>query len=301
MKPPDSDTTRDYAQRILRVIVHIQQNLDAAMPLEELARIAHFSEFHFHRVFRGMVGESVMSHIRRLRLERAAQRLKHTDQPITMIAFEAGYEAHESFTRAFNKAFKCSPTEFRKVANAPDQIDSPGQVHYMAADSKINFHPITIKERPMDVKIKTIKPMRVAFARHVGPYNEVGKTWERLMDWAGSECIFGPETRLLGACWDDPEVTEQDKIRYDACLTVDENFKPTGDIGVQTLGGGQYAAILHEGPYDKLGDTYSALFGRWLAASKHEPDDPPSLEFYLNEPDSTEPEDLLTEVCIRIR
>ena len=81
--------------------MHIQHHLDEAVSLDELAALAHFSPYHFHRIFRGMVGESVMEHVRRLRLERAAHRLKFSDEPITRIAFEAGYETHEAFTRAF--------------------------------------------------------------------------------------------------------------------------------------------------------------------------------------------------------
>jgi AraC family transcriptional regulator len=69
----------DYAERILRVLDFIQRNLDEAMTPADLARLAHFSPFHFQRIFRALVGESVMGHIRRLRLERAALRLLHTD------------------------------------------------------------------------------------------------------------------------------------------------------------------------------------------------------------------------------
>ncbi|HRX85905.1 MAG TPA: AraC family transcriptional regulator, partial [Phycisphaerae bacterium] len=83
-------TERDYQQRMLRVLVFIQQHLDEALRLEDLAGVANFSPFHFHRIFRGMVGETVMEHVRRLRLERAAQRLRQGDQPVTRLAFEAG-------------------------------------------------------------------------------------------------------------------------------------------------------------------------------------------------------------------
>lgn len=69
-------TLQDYKRRMLRVLVHIQQHLEEAMPLEELARVACFSPYHFHRVFKGMVGESVKEHLRRLRLQRAASQLK---------------------------------------------------------------------------------------------------------------------------------------------------------------------------------------------------------------------------------
>src|SRR5262245_8168875 len=111
-------TLRDYQERILRVLVHIQCHLDHALDLEKLAAIAHFSPYHFHRVFRGMVGEPVKEHVRRLRLERAAGQLKATDRAVTQIAFDAGYETHEAFTRAFRATFEESPIEFRRSHRA---------------------------------------------------------------------------------------------------------------------------------------------------------------------------------------
>ena len=93
-------TERERMGRILRVLVYIQGHLDDVISLDDLAAVAHFSPYYFHRVFRGMVGESVMGHVRRLRLERAAHRLKSGDHPVTRVAFEAGYETHEAFIRA---------------------------------------------------------------------------------------------------------------------------------------------------------------------------------------------------------
>src|SRR6185436_20700588 len=110
MKP---ETVESYRERMLAVLVHIQEHLDDPLPLEELADVAHFSPFHFHRIFRGMVGESVKEHVRRLRLERAAHRLRFTGEPVTEIALDAGYQTHESFTRAFGAMFGESPSEFR--------------------------------------------------------------------------------------------------------------------------------------------------------------------------------------------
>ena len=296
-----TDTVSNYQQRILRVLIHIQQNLDDALSLEELADIAHFSPFHFHRVFRGLVGESVRRHVRRLRLELAAMRLKHTQRPITAIAFEAGYEAHESFTRAFSRAFEVSPSAFRDAATLDSSLASPSGVHLSGTDTQaLSFVPANSEEFEMNVEIKTIEPMRVAFARHIGPYDQVGDAWERLMDWVGRECLFGPDMKMFGLCHDDPEATPPDKIRYDACVTIAEPVTPVDDIGVLTIPGGRYAVTLHEGPYSGLNETYAKLVGRWFPGEGLEPGDPPALEFYVNDPDSTEPEDLLTDVCFPI-
>jgi len=62
-------TERDYYERIVRTLVYIQRRLDDDLTLDEAAGVAAFSAFHFHRVFRGLVGEPFKEHIRRLRLD----------------------------------------------------------------------------------------------------------------------------------------------------------------------------------------------------------------------------------------
>jgi AraC family transcriptional regulator len=297
---PRPATREDYAARILRVLVHLQERLADDLSLEDLARVAYFSPFHFHRVFRALVGESVKQHVRRLRLERAAQRLKQTRQPVIDIALDAGYDAHESFTRAFRGAFGVSPSAYRAKATLSDRISSPTGVHYAAGGGKPRFTPLTLEASAMDVELKTSGPIRIAFVRHVGPYDKVGPAWDRLMDWVGRECLFGPDVRFLGVCWDDPDVTPPDRLRYDACVTVDASIQPAADVGVRLLRGGRYAMTLHEGPYTRLNETYAALIGHWLPDHGYTPGDPPSLEFYLNDPNSTAPDDLLTEVWMPI-
>ena len=155
----------------MRVLLHIQRHLDEELPLNELARVAAFSPYHFHRIFRGMLGESVKEHIRRLRLERAAMRLKYSDVSVTNIAFEAGYETHESFTRAFKAVNGMAPSTYRsRTGNFPPRVTA-SRVHYREASSISSFEPIEPGGNNMEVTIKKLSPMRVAFVRHTGPYN----------------------------------------------------------------------------------------------------------------------------------
>ena len=282
-------TEQVYRQRILRVQMYIQQNLDRDLPLEELARESYFSEYHFHRIFRAVVGEPLKEYIRRLRLERAASHLKHTNNSIINIAFDAGYQTHEAFTRAFKATFGCSPSGFRSGNGMT--------VHRQSEAGRKEVKPIN-GEDLMKVEIKNIDKMRVAFVRHVGPYDQVGKAWDRLCMHLGKAGYLGAGSQFVGICYDDPDVTAPEKIRYDACVTVDEDFEPEGDIAVQTIGGGEYAVTTHFGPYDRLGETYTQLFRQWLLQSDRELRSEPCMEFYLNDPESTEPEDLLTDVCL---
>jgi AraC family transcriptional regulator len=285
------ETERSYQERLLTVLLHIETHLDEAPPLEELARVACFSPYHFHRIFRGMVGEGVHEYVRRLRLERAAGRLKSTAQPVIRVALDAGYETHEAFTRAFRQRFNMSPTEYRQA----QRVEAPSA---RAADVLDSLPHRWKGERPMDVQVKTIDPIRVAFIRHVGPYAEIGRTWGRLMAWAGPRGVFGPKTRLIGLSHDDPDVTPPERLRCDACVTIPDRVQPQGDVGVQEIAGGEYAMAVHRGPYDTLGQTYAALCGQWAPQHGRELRADPGFEVYLNNPQTTKPADLLTEVYV---
>jgi AraC family transcriptional regulator len=292
MKP---STEQDYHERIVRTLVYIQRHLDDELELENLASVAAFSTFHFHRVFRGLVGESLKEYIRRLRLERAAQRLKQQDDPITEIAFEAGFEAHESFTRAFGNMFGVSPSVYRAAhKNAPESTSGT----HMGDVS--GYRPPDCGQPP-SVDIEDLPAVKVVFLRHVGPYSQVGNTWGRLMNWAGMRGLLGPQMRMLGIVYDDPDITPADKVRYDAAVVVNRPVPPEGEFGVREIPGGKYAVFTHHGPYDTLGSTYQRFFGGWLPKSGRELRDSEAFEEYLNSPMNAKPEDLLTRIHVPLR
>jgi AraC family transcriptional regulator len=288
-------TERTYKERMLRVLVHIQNNLDETLALEELAALAHFSPYHFHRIFRGIVGESLMEHIRRLRLERAAHQLKFTEQPVTRIALDAGYETHEAFTRAFGTMFGMSPSQFRDKHRSLPLPPIASGIHYHA-DGRLDDYRDVHDESPRpEVRIVSFPATRVAFMRHVGPYGDVGRTWSRLFAWLGPRGMIGPCPQMLGIVYDDPEVTPPEKVRYDACVAVDDRFAPQGDVGLQEIAG-DYAVATHRGPYTRLGETYARLCGLWLPGSGRELASAPCVEVYRNSPMDAAPENLLTDI-----
>jgi AraC family transcriptional regulator len=298
--PARDETRQTYQQRILAALMYAQRHLDdEELSLEELARVAHFSPFHFHRIFRGMVGESVNQHVRRLRLERAASQLKRTDQPVLRIALDAGYAAHESFTRAFADMFGMPPARYRQVHQATpaaaqdaavSKVHWPEEVIFTPRQYNLNEHPVRIEKCP---------PRRVVFIRHVGPYDGVGRAWQTLIGWAMPRGLFvGPSSTMIGIVHDDPRITPSKHVRYDACLAIAEGrvVEPEGEIGVQEIAGGDHAVVTHRGPYEKLSQTYDILFGGWLPASGREPAATPAFERYLNSPYDAAPDDLLTEI-----
>jgi AraC family transcriptional regulator len=118
------------------------------------------------------------------------------------------------------------------------------------------------------------------------------------MGWAGQHGLFGPGARFFGILYDDPEVTPPEKLRYDAAISLHRDIAPSGDIGIQEVGPGEYAVARHKGPYERLHETYARLCGEWLPASGRELISAPSLEVYLNIPQMTPPEELLTDIYL---
>jgi AraC family transcriptional regulator len=103
-----------YAQRINRVIDYLRGNLDRQVKLEELAKVACFSEFHFHRIFRAVSGETLNNFTNRLRLEKAARHLRFSDRNLTDIALDCGFSSSATFSRAFRSGYETTPSQFRK-------------------------------------------------------------------------------------------------------------------------------------------------------------------------------------------
>ncbi len=156
------ETQQDYQERMLRVLVYIQRNLDQSPTLEELAAVAHFSPFHFHRIFRGMTGESLHAHLRRLKLEKAASILRQTDDPVLRIALDSGFESHPAFTRAFKDLMGCSPTEWRTAPKSTlPNFSFSGPSDLLSQREG---------DHGMNVEIVKENEVRVAFVRHTGPY-----------------------------------------------------------------------------------------------------------------------------------
>ena len=117
MKP---STQQEYERRVLRAQQLVEAHLDETLSPTEVARSAGMSLHHFHRVFRGMTGETVMGFTRRLRLERAARSLRDSERDVLPIALDAGYQSHEAFTRAFSEAFGVPPSTYRSLQAAPE-------------------------------------------------------------------------------------------------------------------------------------------------------------------------------------
>jgi AraC family transcriptional regulator len=193
------ETRTFYEAAVLRAVERVVRSLDEALDLDALAREAALSAFHFQRVFRGLVGETPLELHRRLRMERAAERLWRTRAGVTAIAFDAGYDTHEAFTRAFGQRYGVSPSGFRERGAQAASACHGGPPTELAArcglhvrDGRIDPGALTLTTGgiSMDVMIETLPVRRLATVRHLGPYPQIAEAFHRLGEIAAERGLY---------------------------------------------------------------------------------------------------------------
>ncbi|MFC1968356.1 GyrI-like domain-containing protein [Chloroflexota bacterium] len=299
----------EYTSRINRVIDFLEVNLSKDLSLKELAAIAHFSPFHFHRIFSALVGETLNGFIKRLRIEKAATMLRQNPKKsITEIAFECGFSSSSTFARTFQETFKMSASEWRsgeyrknsksgktdsKEGKPIGNIQQDFDVYSFYIDNMTKqiwrVEMKTNKELIANVEVQDIPEMHVAYIRHIGPYagdeQLFGNLFNRLCTWAGPRGLLRfPETKFITIYHDNPDVTDETKLRTDVCITVPPEIQMDGEIGKATIPAGKYAIAHFEITVDQFGDAWNALYGGWLPESGYQPDDRPCFELCLNDP-----------------
>nr|WP_198979991.1 AraC family transcriptional regulator [Herbaspirillum sp. ASV7] len=249
MKPAYSEQL--YRDRMARVVALMVADPMAQHRLEDLAAAAAFSPFHFHRLYRGLMGETVTQTLRRLRLARASLLLSQGRGSVTEIALACGYDSPQAFSRAFQRFAGHSPRAFqRRIARlADDQAGSP------------------------NVTLREIAALQLQGLRHHGPAATIPHTHRHLRQLLGQRAV----SPWLGLCQGDPE---EGDFRYFAATRLAHGQLEDPRLQTIELPAGLYASHTLLGPYSQINATIEALYASWLPGSGFEPDHRPLLELY---------------------
>ena len=299
MKP---DTRSFYLQSVQRVVTALVTHLDESADLDALASLACLSPFHFHRIFRGMVGETPLELLRRLRLERGAHMLLHTDEPVTHIAYRAGYETHEAFTRAFRGAFGEAPSVFRRRTSARAVLPARSGLHYQHTGTLSHFTACDTGGHAMQIDIETLPALRLATVAHVGPYDQIGTAFEKLGAIAGRAGLFANPDAMMIATYDqDPDGIPVEELRSRAGITIPEQSALPDGTEEQRIAAGRYARYAHIGGFENLGDVWSRFMGEALPASGHLVAHGPAIEIYRSDMRTTPKDELRTDLMVPVQ
>jgi len=307
---------QEYKARINRVMDYIDSHIDQPIDLSVLARIAHFSPFHFHRIFTIMTGETPNAFLQRIRIEKSAHWLQESRRvSIAEIALLCGFNDTSTFSRSFKKYFGVTATAFRDLPKGifvynGDRYSKNGQWvrkknQPFGADNPqfcgVEFKLSVMKNTPIEVK--EMPAMNVIYVRHTGEYKGIKDAYEKLFQWAGPRGLLQfPEARTLSVYHDDPAVTSIEKVRQSACLTVTEEVKVEGEIGKMTVPGGKYAV----GHFDIVESEFEAAWNTmclWFSESGYEPADDVCYEYYYNNADTEKSPErrFVFDICMPVK
>jgi AraC family transcriptional regulator len=279
----------DYLRRIDRVVARLSASIESGEALPSIAALAahaHLSEFHFMRVYRALAGEALGATIQRLRLQRAVHLLKQTGQPVTQIAARVGYETPQAFAKAFRQRFAAAPSDVRERPHAyPDAIEAPSD----AAPAPV-----------IRVEIVQLAPFRVAALRNHGAYADLDKAYLRLVDWMVEQGALDSVRSIWGMPYHDRRDTPPDECVFDCCLATDAPLAGSGNVRLDTVGGGRYVVYRHIGSYTLLDDAHDVLLRDVLPDENCTLREAPILHRFINEPEGAPESELETHIYMPV-
>jgi AraC family transcriptional regulator len=294
-----SQASSAYAQRIDRVIDYLRGNLHRPVKLAELADVACFSEFHFHRIFTAVSGETLNSFTNRLRLEKAARLLRYSEKSLTDIALDCGFSSSATFSRAFRAGYDTSPSQFRKsgeIKKSKIRKELLPEDEYglpMSAEEKRAAFPVTL----VDIPERQIAYIRVTNAFDM---DKVLAALKKVIEWAKSQDVFSRGI-LFGMSVDDPHVTPKHLYRYEVCLASSLRFQCIEGMSKLKMPAMRYATIRVSGDIHKVATAWDYLYRDWLIHSAYEPEHAPALEVFVDKESAMDWSHFELELCLPVR
>lgn len=278
----------DYVDRVNRAIDHVLAHIGEPLPLEEVAKVACFSAFHFHRIFRAIVGETLAAFVKRVRLERAVTELSHRPgATLTEIALACGFGSSSDFSRSFRAHYGVPPRMFdaqrfraTRREHLQNTVMPPGEGHRLQrlppGENPDGF-VVGLREQP---------PRRVAYVRVLASYEDDGRgvlaAASHLRGWAEARGLA--DGQWLGYQWDDPEVVPLDRCRYDVGLEIPASADIAGDVRTIQFAAMRVAEVELAGPIELEMRAIDWLYTTWLPRSGFAPAHLPCFEAWNGRP-----------------
>ncbi|WP_068079475.1 AraC family transcriptional regulator [Novosphingobium rosa] len=273
-----------YHQRMQRVLDHIDRHLGGDLGLDALSRVAAFSPHHFHRQFSAIFGMPLYRYVQLARMKRASWQLAYRGETVTEIAFDAGYEAPDSFARAFRQRFGQAPSDFR---GGPDWS---AWAEAMTPLARARSRMMTRTFSMQDVTLRETPDVPVAIMSHRGDPVLLGETIRRFIAWRKASGLRPASHATYTIFHTDPEVSGPEEYRLDLATEIRRPMTAQ-DEGVVpgVIPGGRCAVLRVVGNSDNLRPAAEFLYGTWLPESAEELRDDPlyaqRLRFFPDVPE----------------
>lgn len=271
----------EYVRRVHVVMDHVRKHLRDDLSLNELAEIAHFSPYHFHRIFKSTTGETLNQFRRRSRLERAVYLMKASPRKaLSSVALEAGFSSQSDFSRVFRETYGLAPSSWDRVRALVATVEGPNN------DGPGRFGR---PDPPIEVRVRSHPAEHVAYVRMLNPFQ--GDTLEsgygRLTRWLEERGVDWRSAPLFGISWDNYDATPPRQVRFDLGFGVPRDVEGDGEFGTLDIPATTSADAHSLGPLLRVAQAWDHLYLEWFPGSGYEPADLPALKRFRRRPDET--------------
>lgn len=286
-----SNTSKEeYISRICKVQDYIEKYYFQNISVEKLAGVAGFSKYHFNRIFKSVLNESISQYVNRIRIEHSLFLLSHrTDLFITDIALDLGYTDSTIFSRAFKTHYGISPYAYRKKYSTKGK-----EKIFISEYNKSVKRKKWVQKTYSDlgkIRIESRNEMTAVYVRHVGDYQSLERNYANLMKRLFSQSekqhlLDHGNGEVLAMYHDNPEFGQENQFRTSLCISLPKDLLPkeTDKLGVMTIEGGLYATGHFEIQKEQFEDAWDFMYQQWLIGSGYVPRDACPFEIYLNNP-----------------
>lgn len=306
MKNTHHHVLEDHVARINIVLSFIDDHLEEELSLEKVASIASYSPFHFHRIFRALMNETLNTYIVRKRIEKAASILiRKPSISITALSLQYGFNGNAAFTRSFKKYYGMSPSEFR--SSAPGKYSKISKADRKNGQGKVSFEKYLwgMKDQLqwMDaharVEIREMPALKLAYISHVGDKGQE-QTFGKLMDWASEEGLMrSPDVQFLKIYHDSFKITAPDQVRMSMCMVLHSAVRTAGAVGITEIAKGRFAVARMELGMADFEKAWTSMF-MWINHNGYKTTERNCFEIYHNDP-STHPEHkFIIDLCVPV-
>jgi len=292
-----NDTSRDiYLSRINLALDYVDRHLSEKIVLEDIARAAHFSSYHFHRIFTGLLNETTAEYINRAKLEKACQQLSYTQKGVSQIATDLGFSSVATFSRAFKQYTNSSPSTYRN-----EGLPKDSKIRKQLHDISSYLHPVTDEQYHIEIKKYEFKKLAYIQVNNSFEEGRSLNALKQLIEWAKAEGVFD-SGQLMGMSPDDVTITPKDKYRYIVAISLPDQFSfehPV--IKERAIPESQYATMEIRGDIEAVVKALHYLYTDWLLSSGYEPNHLLAFEKFLNKENATDWTHFELEVALPIK
>jgi AraC family transcriptional regulator len=299
------DPSHRYRERINLAVDYVRRNIAEDTSLETLARVAGFSAFHFHRVFSEATGETIHTHVTRVRFERAIALMRGApNKSLTSIAHESGFASSSNFSRKFAQRFGIKPSSLRGEKAMQRFLQSLRQsVQDVVRHDQKSEASVDYEKLHRGVRIESWPALSMAYVRVTGGYlkpDALVAGYLRIEDWADAQPIPRQGSRLVGMSIDDPAVVPLAKCRYDFCRETAVKPKARSGVNHITLPACRWAILACRGDLSEVDRCWTFLFREWLPQSGWQPAAIPALEVFHRRPQEIGWDQFEMDCCVPI-